>query len=177
MPVLGARTIKEMFKVNLNQVKELFEYDAWANAKLLNCAETSGLTSFTRELGGSFSSMRDTFVHILGVEELWLSRWQGETGRLLDPQDFSTPDSLRERWHSQEHRLNEYLSRLGDNDLAQIITYKNIHGITYSLELWKQILHLSNHSAYHRGQVVTMMRQLNIEPPSTDLIYFYLGQR
>ena len=163
--------------MNLSQIKELFEYNSWANEKLMNFVESEGLAYFTRELGGSFPSIRDTFVHILGVEELWLSRWQGENGQLLNPHDFPTLDSLKDRWHPQQRRLNEYLLGLNDNDLEHIIAYKNIHGIPYSLELWKQMLHFSNHSSYHRGQVVTMVRQLKLEPPSTDLIYFYLGQR
>jgi uncharacterized damage-inducible protein DinB len=33
--------------------------------------------------------------------------------------------------------------------------------------------HVVNHSSYHRGQVVTMMRQAGVKPPSTDLILFY----
>jgi uncharacterized damage-inducible protein DinB len=30
-----------------------------------------------------------------------------------------------------------------------------------------------NHSTYHRGQIVTMLRQLGAKPPTTDLILFY----
>jgi uncharacterized damage-inducible protein DinB len=34
--------------------------------------------------------------------------------------------------------------------------------------------HVVNHGSYHRGQVTTMLRQLNVPPPkSMDLIAFY----
>ncbi|MDR3585137.1 MAG: DinB family protein [Desulfosporosinus sp.] len=45
------------------------------------------------------------------------------------------------------------------------------------LELWKQMLHVTNHSTFHRGQTVTMLRQLKKIPPSLDLFYYYLGER
>jgi len=30
-----------------------------------------------------------------------------------------------------------------------------------------------DHSSYHRGQIITLLRQLGVKPPSTGLILFY----
>jgi uncharacterized damage-inducible protein DinB len=35
------------------------------------------------------------------------------------------------------------------------------------------IQHVVDHSSYHRGQIVTMLRQLGVTPPSTGLMRFY----
>lgn len=164
--------------MNAEQIYELYSYNDWANEKLFEFAASLNIVDFTRDLSNSFSSIRDTVVHILGAEELWLSRWMGEEDRmLLDASTFPDFATVNNRW--RDHRLNitNFVSALTDNDLTQVISYKNLTGTPYSLELWKQMLHVINHASYHRGQVVTMGRQLNLQPPSLDLIYYYLGLR
>jgi len=164
--------------MNKSQIIELYSYNEWANRKLLNAVNHLENEELIRDLSSSFRSIRDTIVHIIGAEELWLSRWTGEQGRtLLKPDDFPTYTSLADRWNDFGDQLDSFLGSLTEEDLMEEISYKNIKGISYSLELWKQILHVTNHSSYHRGQVVTMLRQLKKQPPSIDLIYYYLGER
>ena len=38
---------------------------------------------------------------------------------------------------------------------------------------WQMIQHVVDHSSYHRGQIVTMLRQLGATPPNTGMIRFY----
>lgn len=164
--------------MNKSQIIELYSYDKWANLKLLKAINNLEDEEFKRDLSNSFRSIRDTMVHILGVEELWLSRWKGEQGgTLLNPDDFPTLKSLEKRWDESRNQLDSFLLSLTEEDLKNDIGFYNIKGIYYSLELWKQMLHLTNHSSYHRGQVVTMLRQLKKQPPSLDLVYYYLGER
>lgn len=167
-----------VLKVNKSQIIELYEYNNWANEKLLEAVSHLENEEFARDLLSSFRSIRDTMVHVLGVEELWLSRWMGEQGRtLLRPDDFPTSTYLASQWDNFRDQINGFLSSLTEENLTEKISFKNIKGITYSLELWKQLLHVTNHSSYHRGQAVTMIRQLKKQPPSLDLIYYYLGER
>ena len=165
--------------MNKSQMIELYSYNDWANKKLLlNAVNHLENEEFIRDLSSSFRSIRDTMIHIIGAEELWLSRWTGEQGRtLLNPDDFTTCTSLADRWDDFRNQIDSYLVSLTEEDLMEEISYKNIKGISYSLELWKQMLHVTNHSSYHRGQVVTMLRQLKKQTPSLDLIYYYLGER
>ena len=51
--------------------------------------------------------------------------------------------------------------------------YVNLRGETWEYALWQQMLHVVNHASYHRGQVVTMLRQLGAPPPTTDFLVFY----
>ncbi|MHB1653813.1 MAG: DinB family protein [Desulfitobacteriaceae bacterium] len=164
--------------MNKNQIKELYDYNDWANQQLLDVVGKFEPEDFTRDLSSSFKSIRDTMVHILRAEELWLSRWMGEKGRgLISPDDFPTHLSLIGPWNTFRDQIKNFLSSLSDEDLLEEISYKNIKGIVYSTELWKQMLHVTNHSTHHRGQVVTMIRQLKKQPPSTGLINYYLGER
>ena len=161
-----------------SQLLELYRYNDWANIKLLNTVSELKNGEFTQDLLSSYNSIRDTMVHIIGAEELWLSRWMGEQGRtLLNPDDFPTYLSLSDRWNNFRNQIDSFLLELIEEDLTKVISYKNLKGISYTLELWKQMLHVTNHSTYHRGQVVTMLRQLKKQPPSLDLIYYYLSER
>ena len=54
----------------------LYEYDRWANNRVLQAVSTLSLEEFTRDLGGSFRSVRDTLVHIIGCEWGWLTIWK-----------------------------------------------------------------------------------------------------
>lgn len=164
--------------MNKSQIIELYSYDDWGNRKLLTAVSNLENEEFVRDLSSSFKSIRDTTVHILGAEELWLSRWMGEQGRtLLNSDDFPTFNSLAERWGDYRNQINSFLASLTEEDLTQEISYKNLKGIPYTLELWKQMLHVTNHSSFHRGQAVTMLRQLMKQPPSLDLISYYNGER
>ena len=164
--------------MNKSQIIELYSYNDWANKKMLSAVGQLENEEFIQDLSSSFKSIRDTMVHFLGAEELWLSRWMGEQGRtLLNPDDFPTYSSLANRGDNFRDQLQGFLVSLTEEDLMEEISYKNIKGLSCSLELWKQMLHVTNHSSYHRGQVVTMLRQLKKQPPSLDLIYYYLGER
>lgn len=164
--------------MNKSQIIDLYGYNEWANKKLLTTVNRLENEEFIRDLSSSFKSLRDTMVHILGAEELWLSRWMGEQGRtLLNSDDFPTYSSLVDRWDDYRDQINSFILSLTEDDLTQEISYKNLKGIPYSLKLWKQMLHVANHSSFHRGQAVTMLRQLKKQPPSLDLISYYNGER
>ena len=164
--------------MNKSQIIDLYSYHEWANKKLLIAVSQLENEEFIQDLSSSFKSIRDTMVHILGAEELWLSRWVGEQGRaLLNSDDFPTYSSLSDRWDGFRNQIDRFLVTLTEEDLLQEISYKNLKGIPYTLELWKQMLHVINHSSFHRGQAVTMLRQLKKQPPSLDLISYYNGLR
>ena len=64
--------------MNKGQIIELYSYDNWANEKMLSAVGQVENEEFIQDLSSSFKSIRDTMVHLLGAEELWLSRWMGE---------------------------------------------------------------------------------------------------
>ena len=66
-----------------DDIQLLFEFDRWANNMVLQAASTLNAEEFTRDLGGSFRSVRDTLVHIVGVERGWLTPGHGTTPYLI----------------------------------------------------------------------------------------------
>ena len=157
-----------------NDLKELYTYNRWANHRTLSAAGKLDGEKFLRNLGNSFSSVRDTLAHILSAEWIWMERWQGRSPRaFLNPADFPSVEALRTRWGSVEEDYHQFLHSLAPETLADQLAYINRAGEGYTYILWQQMVHVVNHSTYHRGQITTMLRQLGAEPVSTDFLAYY----
>lgn len=155
-------------------IRELYSYNRWANDKTLAALSHLDEERFTRDLGNSFSSVHDTVIHILGGEWIWLERWQGRSPRALPSvAEMPTLDGISARWRSVEESRNEFVKGLTSADLSAPVSYVSIRGQTWSYPLWQQMVHVVNHSSYHRGQITTLLRQLGAEPVSTDLLIYY----
>ena len=161
--------------MNRQDILTLYDYNAWANTRVLGVVEPLTPEAFLRDLKSSFASVRDTLAHILGAEWIWLRRWHGETpSKLLAATDFPTLVSLKERYADVEKEGRVFLGGLSEERLVQHFNYRDTAGNAYSLPLVHSLQHVVNHGTYHRGQVTTMLRQLGAKPVSTDMSRFYL---
>src|SRR3989304_5305846 len=151
----------------------LFAYNRWANARTLSAAARLTPDQFTRDLGSSFASVRDTLVHIYGAEWIWLARWKGTSPTTaIVAADIPDVAALAARWRTVEEEQAAFIKDLADADIERMIEYANLKGDRFTNPLGRLMQHLVNHSTYHRGQVTTMLRQLGATPVSTDLVTF-----
>jgi len=155
-------------------IRELYLYNHWANQRVLASVEPLSAGEFNRAMGNSFSSVRDTLAHILGAEWIWLERWLGRSPReLLPTSDFPTVEAIRRRWQVVQQDLNRFLETLTPESLQKSLAYINRAGEPFAYPLWQQMVHVVNHSSYHRGQVTSLLRQLGKEPQNTDFLVYY----
>jgi uncharacterized damage-inducible protein DinB len=155
-------------------IRDLYLYNHWANQRMLASVAPLSSEQFTRGMGNSFGSVRDTVAHILAAECVWLERWHGRSPKaLLAAADFPTVEALRRRWETIEQDRNSFLQTLTPASLQQSVAYINFRGEQAAYPLWQQMMHVVNHSSYHRGQVTTLLRQLGAEPQSTDFLRYY----
>jgi uncharacterized damage-inducible protein DinB len=161
--------------MNLQDTRNLISFHYWARNRMLDAVELIPVEQFTKEAGGSFGSVRNTMVHTLSAERIWLSRWKAETPPgPLSPEDFPNTGSLRSAWSDQEAKLRAYFEGLDEAQIQRVIPYKTLAGQDSSAVLWQMLQHVVNHASYHRGQVTTMLRQFGAAPPkATDMIVFY----
>jgi uncharacterized damage-inducible protein DinB len=164
--------------MTLADLEVLVEFHYWATRKILDAVEPLSPEQFTRDLGNSFPSVRDTLAHLYGADWIWCSRWDGESPSALpDPKKFPDLASIRTAWHAHEPALRATLKRFGERGVDQPVEYTR-NGVRQAQPFSQTFQHLINHGTYHRGQVVTMLRQLGAEAlPSTDLITFYREQQ
>lgn len=158
----------------VQEIRELFDYNRWARDRMLDAAATIAPQDFVRDLGSSFPSVRDTLVHIMSAEWVWLSRWRGTSPAAMPEAWRSLAlEPLRTQWSDLDAAYAQFLAALRDGDLLRTIDYRNLAGQPSSSTLLQMMRHVINHSTYHRGQLTTMLRQLGATPPGTDLILYY----
>src|ERR1700674_982516 len=173
-PFTSISTCNEELEMTPQEMRTLYDYNAWANHRSLEAASALTTDQFVQPMGSSFASVRDTLAHIYGAEWIWLERFQGRSpASLPNTTQFKDVASLRERWNEQESRLLGFVRGLTQSDLDRVIEYKTLKFGVYSNPLWESMQHLANHGTYHRGQVTTLLRQLGAHPILTDLMHFY----
>jgi uncharacterized damage-inducible protein DinB len=142
---------------------------------MLAAVEPLSADQFTRNLGNSFGSVRDTASHVHGAEWIWLSRLQGASpARALPHERFPDLAAVRAAWRETQTGLRAFIAGLDQAGLDRVLEYRLLSGQPGASRIWQMVQHVVNHATYHRGQVTTMLRQLGAAPPmSTDLIAFY----
>ena len=163
-----------------DDIQILYEYDRWANTRVLRAASKLSPEQFTRALGGRLRSVRDTLVHILGGEWIWLAYWKepshspaflsdlrGSRDALFNPDAFPNVAAVRLKWSEVEKEQAEFVNRVTNKSLEQMLPFR-----ATQIKLAHLMQHLANHSTYHRGQVALMMGQLGTEPRATDFHVF-----
>jgi uncharacterized damage-inducible protein DinB len=158
-------------------LKALFQYNLWADRRTLDACAALTNEQFTRDLGSSFGSVRDTLVHLYGAEWAWNERFQGRSPSVFPPAS-AYPDlaSVRAKLEDMDRHYVEYVAKLTPQDLERVLQYKSFAGGEFANPLWQSLHHLTNHSTYHHGQIATLLRQLGAKPVSTDMIGFYREQ-
>jgi uncharacterized damage-inducible protein DinB len=154
--------------VNRQGLDTYLAYDRWANRRLLQAAGALSPEAFSKDLGASFGSVRGTLLHILRGEWGWLHYWRdGTFVREFPIDEFATVAALEASWSELEQAQRTFAAGLTDEDL---LGPRMVDEYTYALG--DLIHHLLNHSTYHRGQVVVLLRQLGRTPPATDFRLF-----
>lgn len=155
--------------------RELLLYMLWADRLVLAAVRNVREEDLTRDAGVSFKSILGTMAHILGSERMWLSRFLGVSlDRVPSIQDFPDLMTWITGWEETASQLKAFLAGLTDEQLATPLTWTNTRGESHTHPLWHPVSHMVNHATYHRGQVVSLLRQMGYAVPATDLIvYFY----
>ena len=162
--------------MTINEVLELFAYNAWANRKIFDAAAGLAEEQYNRDLKSSHGGIHGTLAHIVWAEQLWLHRWLSRPNPAISQgKDLSGLGAVRARWEDVEAERGTFLQGLTPARLDETRAVKPSTGGEYVHTLRQMFRHTVDHSTYHRGQVVTMLRQVGAVPPNTGLIVFYRG--
>jgi len=157
------------------ELQDLYEYNRWAHQRTLEAAIELTKEQCERVVGGSFPSVRATLEHMLGAEVIWLSRWEGHSlGNSPDFSGLADVIALQRIWDSFWHRQFIFLESLSDDELTRQIAIRTRSGIETVQPLGETMIHVMNHSTYHRGQVAGQIRQVGGTPNTTDYFIYCL---
>lgn len=164
--------------MNLQDIRHLFDYTEWANDRAMEAADELADDDLRRDVGISHRSIFGTLTHMAGAEWIWLERWHGRSPAKAEAWSIWTPEScgdlatLNDRWTEVIERRTQFIGALDEDRLAAELSFRLLSGDPSSMRLVDQMQHVANHATLHRGQIVGMIRQLGIEPPSTDLLFY-----
>ena len=149
-------------------------YNEWANLQLIHVIQNTDTAKHHVTVESSFPSIYATLLHILGAETIWWQRLQDEpqTAWQLKDAGLSTSDVMNGIVR-QDKLWVQWVNGLNDEQLEKLVVYKNSKKEYFEQPLWQILLHIFNHGTYHRGQLVTMLRQLGITAlPATDYVHW-----
>lgn len=151
------------------------QYNLWANKKIGDVVLGLSPAQFDQEIKSSFPSVRKTWCHIWGAEEIWHRRLQSESNIKVTVWNFegAHTDAVSGLL-SQSEKFIKLIAAAEDEWLNKQNTHQDIRGNTHTQAHWQMIMHCMNHSTFHRGQLITMFRQLGVQTiPQTDLIAYF----
>jgi uncharacterized damage-inducible protein DinB len=110
---------------------------------------------------------------VFGADRVWLARVKGEPANgFLSDEDYDLK-VLQVDWPTLYGQWLEWASGLGEANVADVISYRDMKGNPHSSPLWEIVLHVVNHGSHHRGQAAGFLRTLGHTPPPLDLIRYY----
>jgi len=155
----------------------LFAYNRWADRRVLDACRTLSPAQYTAEPVPGWASVRASVVHIISATSNWIRRLAGEevTGPLTEA-DLPTLEDAERRLEQTYQLLDGLWPTLTPAQLATPRAFA-MRGHSAMLPPWVVLRHVVNHATYHRGQVASKLKRLNVEPPATDLVLWALEQQ
>jgi uncharacterized damage-inducible protein DinB len=162
-------------------MKELLQqytaYNRWANKKITDRISQLSDEQVNQEIVSSFPSVYKTVMHMMEVENAWWERL-----RLVE---HTTPsgwfsgnfDELAKQLLRLSQQWHDWIRDANDATITHVFAYQNTKKEHFKQPVYEMLLHLFNHQTYHRGQLITMLRQLGADKiPQTDFIVFSRSQ-
>jgi uncharacterized damage-inducible protein DinB len=162
----------------IDLIRRLHQHRNWVNRQLLMAAQTLNDEQLHRPIAIGQGSVWKTLTHLLAAEYVWLEALCGNEDPLL-PGDVSgklpgnqaaagamqSLDQLREQWQALDERWNEYVARLSDESLDEVvykISTSSGFGKRHGTRRADVLIHVCTHAQYTTAQFLNMLRQLGM---------------
>jgi uncharacterized damage-inducible protein DinB len=157
--------------------EELVAFNQWADQIAMRWIQELNKEQWLMPITSSFSSIRATTIHLAAAEQIWLDRLKNTAQPIwLGDVELEKAQAL-ELWTNASAGLVAWVQQMNDGELDRLITFKRLNGNPLEMKAYRMIAHVVNHSTYHRGQLVTMLRQVGYENlGSTDMLGFFRSQ-
>ncbi|MFN8413323.1 MAG: DinB family protein [Anaerolineales bacterium] len=159
--------------MKIQDIKFLYEYNYWANKKILAAAAKVTQEQFLGSAEFPFGGLRGTMLHIVDAEYGW--RGFFETKKFsedLNIDDFPTLSELEKKFQEEETALRAYLNHLTDEELASRKSYTTDTGVVRNRVLWHCLAHVVNHGTQHRSEAAALLTRFNASPGDLDFTVF-----
>ena len=161
--------------MNKNYFTGLADYTLWADNRAMEWLDQINEEQWNQAITSSFSSIKQTAIHIASAEKIWIDFWKNSPHPVYLSAEFKgTKDELIEIWKKASAGLKNFVENHPEENYSQQITFIYPRGGEGQMEFWQTFSHIVNHSTYHRGQLVTLLRQAGFTNLSSiDLATYY----
>lgn len=155
-------------------LKDYTRYNYWANTRLVAWLQAATEAQLTQTLESSFPSIRATVQHLWGAEAIWLERLRGHSPTTFISLQFQgSCQEVLQHWIKASADFTSFVAVQEDAFFQQTFEYKNLAGEAFQTAAKEMIQHCMNHSTYHRGQLITLGRQVGLgKAPQSDYIAY-----
>jgi uncharacterized damage-inducible protein DinB len=146
-------------------------YNVWANKTLLDRISKLSEVQINKEIASSFSSVYKTIKHMWLAEEAWWQRIKLVENPVLQSETFTGSfEELYTQFAKQSQQWKDWVDAASDNQLNHVFAYVR-NKEQHKMNVYDMLQHVFNHGTYHRGQLVTLLRQLGEDKiPATDYV-------
>lgn len=155
-------------------VRSLVRYKAWADALFLSTVSTLPRVELGAPRPILFGSLIRTLHHSYAMDHVWRSHLLGKPHGLAsrNPDHCPALGALASAQRGMDDWYIAYADALPEQALAEIVDFEFIGGGAGAMSRGDILLHVVNHTTYHRGQVADMLYELGVFPPATDYPVF-----
>jgi uncharacterized damage-inducible protein DinB len=149
-------------------------YNYWANQELTKKVLSLTAAQQQAEIISSFNSLRATIFHMWDAESIWWQRMKLQENiiRPSDQTHLSTQEVVNGLM-SQSKDWMDWVQQASELQLEHVFAYQNTKREQFKQPMWQMLMHMFNHGTFHRGQLVTILRQLGEDKiPATDYIVY-----
>lgn len=153
---------------------DLVKYNEWANTRFAERFSQVDEKLLDAPLKNSFPSLRLTLLHIYDAETAWVSRLQGIPMLDWASKKFQGDNkALLEMLLETSKKLREVVESQPADYFDQKLTFQTFTAGSATQVVSDAVVHVVNHSTMHRGQLITMCRELDITSiPATDYFVY-----
>lgn len=161
--------------MNKSYFSELADYNIWANQITQKWLKAISEDQWSAPLVSSFGNIEATALHIAAAESIWLERLQKVKSPLwLSHEKNPNRDETLAIWKTASQNLKSFIQEMEESDLDTFLTFKRRNGEENTMKLYHVLAHVFNHSTYHRGQILTLLKQVGFnEVSGTDMLLFF----
>jgi uncharacterized damage-inducible protein DinB len=157
--------------VTTETARMLTRYNAWANQLIFEAVAALPDGEATRERQSLFKNMVHTLNHNYVIDLIWQAHLEGrEHG--FNARNTPGHPPLADLWSAQR-AIDDWYIRWGnavtDAKLDERVSFTLIGGNQGTMSRGEILLHVVNHTSYHRGFVADLFYQVPARPPTTDL--------
>ncbi|MEF9979114.1 MAG: DinB family protein [Thermomonas sp.] len=162
----------------MNDLQMLTRYKAWADDVFLSAVAAVPPAELIAPRPIVFGSLIRTLHHSYAMDHVWQCHLLGKPHGLTSRNPGHCPafPELAASQRAIDQWYVDYALSLPREALHQCVDFEFIGGGRGAMTRREILLHVVNHTTYHRGHVAGMLYHLDIFPPATDLPVF-LGQQ